>query len=75
MNIELYEIYNEVDIIRCVELQQLRWLGHVVHMYEEVSVRKVFKTAPLEGIRKGGKPNICWRDEIKHKGCGMQQRD
>ena len=32
MNHELYELYEYVEVARCVQIQRLRWLGHVVRV-------------------------------------------
>ena len=65
MNIELYELYDDVELVRRVKLQRLRWLGHVVRMDEQAPARKVFETTPSGGTRKRGRPSIRWRDQVE----------
>ena len=64
MNSELYNLYNDVEIVSRVKLQRLRWLGHVVRMDEEAPARKVFETAPSGGSRRRGRPFLRWRDQV-----------
>ena len=35
MNQELYEVYVDIDIVKRITIQRLRWLGHVVKMNED----------------------------------------
>ena len=40
MNHELYQLFSDIDIVRRIELQRLRWLGHVVRMEEDATAQK-----------------------------------
>lgn len=66
MNHQLYELYDDVDLVRRVKIQRLRWLGHVVRMDEETPARKVFDSAPSGGQRRRGRPFIRWRDQVEN---------
>ena len=41
-NRELYELLNEIDVLQRINIQRLRWLGHVVPMEEDSPARRVF---------------------------------
>jgi hypothetical protein len=62
-NHELYELFNESDIVRYIKINRLSWAGHVIHMDNNRTVRKVFNTKPI-GIRKIGGPKLRWEDEV-----------
>ena len=42
-NQELYEIYDDIDVVKCIKIQRLRWLGHVARIDSSNPVRKVSK--------------------------------
>ena len=64
MNHELYELYDDIDVVQRISQQQLRWLGHVVRMDENAPARKVFD-ARVEGGRRRGRPKLRWRDQVE----------
>ena len=41
-NSELYELLNDMDVVQRINIQRLRWLGHVVRMEEDAPARRVF---------------------------------
>ncbi|XP_062141894.1 uncharacterized protein LOC133849872 [Drosophila sulfurigaster albostrigata] len=63
MNHELYELYDDVDVVRRITIQRLRWLGHVVRMDEESPAQKVFEARVDYGRRRRGRPNLRWKDQ------------
>lgn len=62
-NDELYELYNDVDVAKRMNVQRLRWLGHVVRMDEEAPARKVFD-AVVGGQRRRGRPRLRWKSQV-----------
>ena len=36
---ELYELLNDMDVVQRINIQRLRWLGHVVRMEEDAPGR------------------------------------
>ena len=64
MNHELYELYDDIDVVQRISQQQLRWLGHVVRMDENAPAKKVFD-AKVEGGRRRGRPKLRWRDQVE----------
>jgi hypothetical protein len=43
-NHELYELFNEPDIVKYIKINILGWAGHVIHMENNRTVKKVFDT-------------------------------
>jgi hypothetical protein len=62
-NHELYELFNESDIVKYIKINRLGWAGHVIHMDNSRTVKKVFNTKPI-GIRKTGRPKLRWEDDV-----------
>ncbi|XP_060665609.1 uncharacterized protein LOC132797867 [Drosophila nasuta] len=65
MNHELYELYDDVDVVRRITIQRLRWLGHVMRMDEESPAQKVFEARVDYGRRRRGRPNLRWKDQVE----------
>ena len=63
-NSELYELLNDMDVVQRINIQRLRWLGHVVRMEEDAPARRVFD-AEICGSRRRGRPCIRWKDQIE----------
>jgi hypothetical protein len=53
-NHELYELFNEPEIVKYIEINRLCWAGHVIHMDNNRTVKKVFDNTKPIGIRKIG---------------------
>ena len=64
-NDELYELYNDMDIVQRIKVQRLRWLGHVVRMDTDVPALKVFDSKPAGGSRGRGRPPLRWKDQVE----------
>ena len=54
-NYELYEIFNEPNIVNNIKVKRLAWAGHLVHMNSDRTVKKIFNTKP-DGARSVGRP-------------------
>ena len=63
-NSELYELPNDMDVVQRINIQRLRWLGHVVRLEEDASARRVFD-AGIYGRRRKGRSCIRWKDQIE----------
>jgi hypothetical protein len=48
---ELYELFNEPDIVKCIKINRSGLAGHVIRMDNNRTVKKAFNTKPI-GIRK-----------------------
>jgi hypothetical protein len=62
-NHELYELFNEPDIVKYIKINRLGWAGHVTRMDNNTTVKKVFNAKPL-GIRKTRRPKLRWEDDV-----------
>jgi hypothetical protein len=62
-NYELYEIFNEPNIVNYVKVTRLTWAGHLVCMNNDRTVKKIFNTKP-EGARSAGRPKLQWEDDV-----------
>ena len=41
-NLEMYELFNDMDVAKRINNQRFRWLGHVFRMDEDAPQRRVF---------------------------------
>jgi hypothetical protein len=61
---ELYELFNEPDIVKYIKINRLGWAGRVIlRMDNNRTVKKVFNTKPV-GIRKFGRIKLRWEDDV-----------
>ena len=51
------EIGGDIDIVKRIKIQRLRWLGPVVGVEEFAPARKVFESKPGGGSRRRGRTN------------------
>ena len=61
---ELYEFFNDLNVVQRIIIQRLRWLGHVVRMVEDAPARRVFDIG-ICGSRRSERPCICWKNKIE----------
>ena len=61
-NYELYKIFNEPNIVNYIQVKRLAWAGHLMHMNNERSLKKIFNTKP-DGVRRAERPKLRWEDE------------
>ena len=59
-NQELYDIYDDIDVVKRIKIQRLRWLGYVARMDSSNPVRKFFEFEPGDGCRRQGWPPQRW---------------
>ena len=67
------ELHNDMDVLQRINIQRLHWLGHVVHMEEDVPARRVFAEVGEQndfGSTKSRKP--CHR-MVWPSGLGAQE--
>jgi hypothetical protein len=62
-NHELYELFNDSDIVKYIKINRLGWAGHVIRIDNNKTVKKVFNTKPV-GTRKIGRPKLRWEDDV-----------
>jgi len=54
---ELYEIFNEPNIVNYIKVKRLAWAGHLVCMNNDRTIKKIFNTKP-DGARSVGRPKL-----------------
>jgi hypothetical protein len=59
----MYKLFNEPDITKYININRLRWAGHIIHTENSRTVKKVSGTRP-EGTRKTGRPTLRWEDGV-----------
>jgi len=62
-NCELYEIFNEPNIVNHIKVKRLAWAGHLVRMNSDRTVKKIFNTKP-DGARSVRRPKLRWEDGV-----------
>ena len=60
---ELYEIFNEPNIVNYIKVKRLAWAGHLVRMNDDRTLKKIFNTKP-DGARSAGRPKLRWEDGV-----------
>ena len=63
-NQELYDIYDDIGVVKRITIQRLRWLGHVARMDSSNQVRKIFESEPGGGCRRQGRPPQRWAKQV-----------
>jgi len=63
-NQELYQLYDEKDIVKFCKLSRLRWAGNVIRQDDDDLARRVLLSEP-GGKRPRGRPRLCWEDGVK----------
>jgi hypothetical protein len=62
-NYELYEIFNDSNIVNYVKAKRLAWARHLVCMNDNRTLKKIFNTKP-DGARSVGRPKLRWEDVV-----------
>ena len=62
-NYELCEIFNEPNIVNYINVKRLAWVGHLVRMNNDRTLKKIFNTKP-DGVRSVGRPKLRWEDGV-----------
>jgi hypothetical protein len=60
---ELYSLFNDVDIIKRIKINSLRWAGHVIRRENEEIINRLMIVKP-EWKRKG-RPRMRWSDGVE----------
>jgi hypothetical protein len=62
-NDELYELFNDSNIVNYIKAKRLAWAGHLTCLSNERTLKKIFNTKP-EGTRNVGRPKLRWEDSV-----------
>jgi hypothetical protein len=62
-NYELYEIFNNSNIVNYIKVKILAWAGHLMRMDDNRTINKILNTK-LDGVRRVGRPKMRWEDGV-----------
>jgi hypothetical protein len=62
-NHELYEIFNDSNMVNYVKAKRLAWAGHLVRINDNRILKKIFNSKP-DGTRGVGRPKLRWEDGV-----------
>ena len=62
-NYELYEMFNDSDIVVHIKVKRLAWAGHLMCMSDGRTLKKIFSTKP-DGTRSVGRPKLRREDGV-----------
>ena len=63
-NQELYDMYIDIDVVKRIKIQSLRWLDRVAPMDSSSPVRKVFESQSGGGCRRQRCPPQRWAKQV-----------
>ena len=55
---------NDMDVEKCINIQQFRWLSHIVWIDEDAPLRRLFE-ALFDGHWRLGRTHTLWKDQVK----------
>ena len=61
-NRELYELCQDVDVVRKAKTRRLHWLGEIERMDNNAPAKRIFESH-LPGSRWQGRPNLRFKDQ------------
>ncbi|GAB0098773.1 hypothetical protein DMENIID0001_145710 [Sergentomyia squamirostris] len=73
-NHEVYERYREVNVVKQIRLNRLRWAGHLVRKDEDDPAWKVFR-GRLYATRRRGRPGLRWTDGVDQDASSIGVRN
>ena len=63
-NYELYEIFNDSNVVNYIKAKRMAWAGHLMRMNNDrTKAKKIFNTKP-DGVRRVGRPKMPWEDGV-----------
>jgi hypothetical protein len=74
-NRELYQVYDEPDIISVVSHRRLSWAGHVVRRDETHPLQQTYRGDFRDGKRARGRPKVSWKDAVDKDSERFGERD
>uniref|UniRef100_A0A0K8TJE5 Reverse transcriptase domain-containing protein n=3 Tax=Lygus hesperus TaxID=30085 RepID=A0A0K8TJE5_LYGHE len=63
-NEEVYQQYDDIDVVHFAKLGRLRWAGHVARLPDDDPAKKLFEAQPF-GSRGRGRPKQRWVDNVE----------
>ena len=71
-NRELEEMSKGENIVKWINGQRIRWLGHLQRLEEDRMPKKIF-TQELEVMRRRGRPRKRWKEEVEREVLGVRR--
>jgi len=62
-NYELYDKLNEPNIVNYIKVKRLAWAGHLMHMNNYKTIKKICNAKP-DGVRRVGRPKLRSEDGV-----------
>ena len=62
-NYELYEIFDDSNIVNYIKVKRLAWAGNLMRMNDNRTINKILNTK-LDGVRRVGRPKMRWEDGV-----------
>lgn len=62
-NDEIYKNYRDIDVIKFIKLNRIRFAGHICRLDATSPMYRIFKHKPI-GNRTRGRPKLRWLDSI-----------
>jgi len=56
-NCDVYDIFNEPNMVTSIKVKILAWAGHLVRMNNDRTIKNIFNTKP-DGVRSVGRPKL-----------------
>ena len=63
-NAEFYQLFREADIVKRININRLRWAGHVVRRTVDAPLKWVFQSDFVDGKRERGQPKKSWKEAV-----------
>jgi hypothetical protein len=60
----MYLLIRHADIVRYIKAQRISWIGHIVKMCKERTVKRITERR-LIAIRRIGRPRYRWEDDVR----------
>jgi hypothetical protein len=73
-NNELYTLYKENDIVTYININRVRWSGHVIRLKEQSPARRVLDAA-VEGRRQRGRSKLRWENCVMEDARKLGERN
>jgi hypothetical protein len=62
-NHELYEIFDDSNIMNYIRVKRLAWAGHLICVNYNRTIKKILNSK-LDGVRRVGRPKMRWEDGV-----------
>ena len=57
-------LIEHADIVRYIKAQRIKWIGHIVRIDKERTVKRVTEWRPI-AVRRIGRPRLRWEDDVR----------